>query len=568
MNAQFRALFVLILIVLSAGVYLQTLSFGFVADDPRQIEMAHSRFTWDQIPGYFTSDVWSYIEREKSNYYRPIFLLWLMLNYQAFGLNPAGWHATTIAMHVTTTLLLFQLARKLTGDQTAAFAGAALFAVHPIHVEGVAWVSGVTEPLLAAFTLGAALCFVKSREDAQRKRWWQAWSVSLFALDMFAKETAIVTPVILGAIVWLFDKDWRSWRTRIATALREVMPFLWVIVVYTAARVLALGSFARKMGKWPAGTVWRTWPEAAWFYVSHLVWPVQLRTFYEIHPVRSLGLWNFALPLLGCVAVSGILFRVWRTNRTAAFFVALLAAPLLPVLNIQNFNAEDFVHDRYLYVPSAGFCMLAAMLIRRVRMPQVQICCLGCLLAAGAWGTVRESGPWRDAETLSRRDLELAPGSLRAKEVYAGVLVVNERYADAIPLLTEMMAVRPEEDGLYDARGICFLKLGEFDRAVVDLRRFTEMIPNNPHGFLLLGMAEAGLDLLDQAEADMRHALRLRPHVSAQYEGYHAALAQLLERKGDLKGALDEYESEAREFPDDAASVDSSARLRRQLRQR
>jgi Flp pilus assembly protein TadD len=571
-NSRLRALLPLILIVLSAGVYLQTIGFGFVADDPRQIVMAHSRFTWDQVPSYFTSDVWSYIEREKSNYYRPVFLVWLMLNYQAFGLDPPGWHATTVAVHVAVVLLLFLLTRQLTGDLATASTGAALFAVHPIHVEGVAWVSGVTEPLFAALTLGSVLCFLEARRNPSRARWWQAWSVALFALDIFSKETAILVPVIVAAAVWLLDlerpaeKDSRQWRTRASTALRAAVPFIIVAATYVMARVLALGAFVRKMGKWPAGVVWRSTPEAAWFYVKHLVWPTQLQTFYEIAPVRNVDISHFAAPLTACLAAGGLLAWVWRRTRTAAFFVTLLAAPLLPVLNIRNFIPVDFVHDRYLYLPSAGLCILAAMLIRRIPFAQVQVACLGALLAAGAWATVRESQPWRDPETLSRRDLELAPGSIRAKETYAGVLVVHERYADAIPLLTEAMSIQPEEDGLYDARGICYLKLGEFEPAAEDLRRFTEMAPNNPHGFLLLGMAEAGLGRLAEGEAAMRQALQLRPRTSVQYQGYHATLAQLLEHKGDLQAALGEYEAEANEFPEDTSSLDNAARLRRQLR--
>ncbi|MBZ5604988.1 MAG: tetratricopeptide repeat protein [Acidobacteriia bacterium] len=567
MNPRLRALLPLILVAVSAGVYLQTIGYGFVADDPRQIEVAHSRFTWSQIPHYFTEDVWSYVERDKSNYYRPVFLVWLMLNYQTFGLETAGWHATTVAMHAAATLLLFFLARKLSGDDTMAFAAAVLFAVHPIHVEGVAWVSGVTEPLFAALTLGSILCFVEARREASRARWWQAWSVALFALDMFAKETAIVVPAILAAAVWIFDKDVRSWRPRAIAAVRAVVPYAGVAAVYVTARILVLGAFAVKIGKWPAGAVWRTTPEAAWFYFTRLVWPAGMRTFYDIAPVRQIDFSNFVLPLAGCLATGALLALLWRMDRVAAFFVVVLVVPMLPVLTIRNFSPEDFVHDRYLYLPSAGLCVLAAMLIRRFEMPQLQIVCVALLTAAGAWGTVRESGPWRDRQTLAQRDLELSPGSIRAKETFAGVLVINERFVDALPLLTEAMAVHPEEDGLFEARGICYLKLGEFDRAVADLQRFTEMVPNNPHGLLLLGMAEAGLGQTTKAERDMRQSLRLRPRASsAQYQGYHATLADLLERKGDLQGALGEYEAESNEYPDDQNALDQVERLRRSLR--
>ena len=136
-------------------------------DDARQIEMMESRFTWSQIPSYFTTDVWSYVNRESANYYRPVFLLWLMLNYQTLGLDHAAWHASAVLAHALATLLLFFLARRLTGDETAAAIAALIFGVHPVHVEGVAWVSGATEPLWAMLFFATLLLFVARQETAR-----------------------------------------------------------------------------------------------------------------------------------------------------------------------------------------------------------------------------------------------------------------------------------------------------------------------------------------------------------------------------------------------------------------
>src|SRR6266542_1146612 len=122
--------------------------------------MNGARLQWHSLPGYFKTDIWSPIGFMRTNYYRPVFLTWLMLNYQLFGVNAMLWHASAIVCHLAATLLFYFLARRLVGDPRLAGFAALLFGVHPVHVETVAWVSGATEPLFAVFALGTILCHV------------------------------------------------------------------------------------------------------------------------------------------------------------------------------------------------------------------------------------------------------------------------------------------------------------------------------------------------------------------------------------------------------------------------
>ena len=550
MNRARPFLIPVLLVLIAGGVYLQTLSFGFVGDDPRQIVLAQSRFTWDQVPGYFTTDVWSYVERVKGSYYRPVFLVWLLINYQLFGLNPALWHASTVAMHILATLLLFVLARRLSGDALLAGIAALLFAVHPAHVEGVAWISGVTEPLLAVLSIGSVLCQIQARQNPARSRWWSSAAVALFALDGFSKETAIVLPLILFADQWLFGSDNKEdKKTRARTALRSMLPYLQVTVVYVAARIFALGRFGQAW-PWPRRAMVETIPSAAFFYLRHLLWPWKLGLFYQVAPVTSPGLMNFAVPLVICLAALALLVWISRRDKIAAFFVVLLVVPLLPVLDVANFSSQDFVHDRYLYLPSAGLCVLVAIALRRLPRIGIQAALVLPVAALLAWITVHESRFWIDDDTLERRSLEISPDSVVAARTYAGTLVVTERYPEALPVLLRVAAVFPKDPDVMYALAVCHFRLNDFEGAAIDLRRVIELEPDHPHAHLLLGMAEVQMGHLDAAEADMREALRVRPRASAQYSGYHAELGRLLEQKGDLRGALAEYEAELKENQD------------------
>ena len=162
-----RFLIPAILIAVSIAVYLPALNYDFVYDDPRQIEMMSSRFTWSHVPSYFTTDVWSYINQRKSNYYRPIFLVWMLLTHELAGLDHAAWHASAILTNALAVLLLYFLARKLAGNEITAAIAALLFAVHPVHIESVAWVSGATEPLWAIFFFAALLLFISARVEPE-----------------------------------------------------------------------------------------------------------------------------------------------------------------------------------------------------------------------------------------------------------------------------------------------------------------------------------------------------------------------------------------------------------------
>ena len=128
---------------------------------------------------YFTSHVWAELyPHVGGDYYRPVFLLWFRLNHAMFGVNPEGWHLTTVLCHVAATYLVFRLVRRLAASPWIAFSAATLFALHPVHIESVAWVSGVTDPLLAIFLLGSFLAYLQFREG---NRWgWMGSGTGIF----------------------------------------------------------------------------------------------------------------------------------------------------------------------------------------------------------------------------------------------------------------------------------------------------------------------------------------------------------------------------------------------------
>jgi tetratricopeptide (TPR) repeat protein/hypothetical membrane protein len=567
-----------LVVAASIAVYLPTLKYDFVYDDPRQIEMMESRFTWSQVPSYFATDVWSYVQDHLTNYYRPIFVVWMLVTYQLFGLSHPLWHATAILLHAMATLLLYFLARRLTGDRvTAGFAGL-LFAVDTIHIEGVAWVSGATDPLCAIFFFATLLCYIASRQEQEPRRaqWWRISAVALFTVGVFAKETAAVLPVLIFAYAWLFPESALESRgKRARSAFSTTIPYLQVLIVYFGMRFFALG-FSRLIGEGSVESMIRTLPITAWFYLRELLWPVNLTLFPPMTAVGHIGFGNFVLPAMAAAVALAALVWISLRGPLAAFCSLMLLAPLLPVFDLMAFSPEDFVHDRYLYTPSAGLCLLLAIGLRATfplafkghaesRRIVAQAALLAPLIAILAFLTVRESRPWTNPMTLASHTLAMAPDSPQAQQLMVTALSLQDRWGDALPFLQKAVAAHPENPDTHLYVGLAYLETRNWGRAASEFRIMIAGKPENARAHLCLGMAELELGQVGEAEAEMREAVQLRPRISAQYRQYRSFLANLLERKGDLNGALEEYNRELAEYPDEEGVLDRTVELRKRI---
>jgi hypothetical protein len=194
--------FVWMVLLVTAVTYLGTVRFGFVYDD--SLVIVHNPFlkAWRYVPQYFVNSLWKQIDPSvPANYYRPIYLSIMRVGYALFADRPLGWHLFAIAMHLLVTWLTYILVRKMTGQFTTAWLAAAIFGVHPIHHEVVAWASSVSESLFAALFLLTFLAYLRSRDGS--KAAWMTISCALYALALLSKETAVLLPALVFTYVWI-----------------------------------------------------------------------------------------------------------------------------------------------------------------------------------------------------------------------------------------------------------------------------------------------------------------------------------------------------------------------------
>lgn len=551
-----RVVVPVVILAATFGVYAATLRYQFVYDDAGIIVNNPLVQSWQSVPRYFTEHVWSYMFPDvPGNYYRPVFLLWLRFNHWLFGLEPFGWHLTTVLAHTGVTFLVYLLAKRITGDLMAAAVSGLVFGLHPAHIESVAWISGVTEPLVALFFISSLLCYQKWRSES-RQRGWLALSLSLFALALLSKETAILLPLIVFASEMLLgeqpEQSGRSWFARAKPAALRLIPFLVLLSVYLTARVAVLKGLGHSVTALPLSTVAYTLPSVGYFYIQSLLWPVGLSAFYDTPYVTQPTALNFVLPLAVVIVVAAALWWISRRSKAALLAVVLLILPVLPLLNISVFPESEIAHDRYLYLPSVGLAVLIGLGASRLGAlrPQSAKLAAGALAGLLAVGTISQQGQWASNFDLYSRSVEVAAGNNIATNNLANELLARGDYDQAIRLYQRVIERKPNFWLANYNLGFACYKLDRLEEAERYFNQAISIRKSDPDQYVYLGLTWMKMGRLDQAAAAIRRGIEIRP----QAIGYHFALGSVFKRQGNLKAALEEFKAELVNNPKQTAA--------------
>jgi len=538
-------------IVLCAATFLAfvgTLAFGFVYDDRPQIITNPAIHAWSYLPRYFTSHVWNDIYSGRvGNYYRPLFLVWLRLNYAAWGLTPQWWHLTTVLCHVLVTYLVFRLTQSLTGDRNTAFLAGLLFGLHPAHIENVAWVSGVTDSLMAIFFLASLCAYLRYRDD--KKKVWLCATIAAFALALLIKETAIVLPLLIVAYEWPDKHDAQAsmgaTTRRLATVL---MPFGVVAAAYLLARNAALGGFSPQSLSMSRKMMVLTWPSGLWFYVRHLLWPSGLSEFYPSLPISHISapesVGSLLLLLMVTAAIWGLV-RWLGWSRATRCAVALLVFPILPALYFPALSVADMLHDRYLYLPLAGFTVLLAMALEKLaatgfRGALVRWGVAGLLVAGYTVGTLTQQLQWANDRRLYATGIESAPDNNLVRDNLADTLIDSGEYDRAFPLCVEVLRRDPNYWRANYHLAFLYYKTGHYAEAEKYFIRAIQIDPTDSDEFINLGVVQMHQGRLDEALGNTRRAIQISPRAP----GYHLVLGFMLKQKGLRSDAADQFRLE------------------------
>ena len=567
------------LLLASFLVYANTLANGFVSDDHQQIEGNPYAHSFRYVGKIFTTTVWSFQGNEgRTNYYRPLMTFGYVLCDKAFQTYPLGFHLVNLFLNCLVVWLVFLLCRKVFADDRLAFVAAILFAFHPVHSEAVAWVAAVTELQLAVFYLLTFWFFLRLSDPESKLRTAVLMWAS-FLLALLSKEQAVTLPALATVYEHFYraDRNQTGWTKKIS----RYAP-LWLLSgAYLAFRVVVLHGFA-PVAQRPDLTMFQLALSAFALigqYAAKLFWPRPLIAFYLFEKSTS-----FTDPhvLSGAVATGlflALFVMLWKHARPYSFWLLWMAATLAPVLNVRWMAASAFA-ERYLYLPSVGFCFLAAggvlwfwdgaPLLRWVGWARkaaassaVALLVLSCVLI------IKRNRQWHDDEKLIVADLTAQPHAsyLRANlgaiewsrhnEEEAvrqwaialadkpdnaialcnlGMAMIEEkRFADAESFLQKAIEVRPRYASPHINLGRLYEELGRPPDAESEYRRAIEISPLNTDARNRLGAFYQSAGRVNEAEEQFRASLDAGPTIEAWNGLGDVLLAQ--SRKDDAANA-------------------------------
>jgi len=474
-----------VLCILAAvfAAYHNALSNGLVHDDINLVVKNQLITSWSHLPDIFTSAYWEPLGIT-GGLYRPVTILSYMLEYSIAGHNPLLYHLDNILLHYLCTVLVFLIVSRVTGKFAGGLIGSLLFAVHPVHAEAVAWVSGRSDLLASFFTLAALYTFIRT----SRHRLWPFLSPLLLLVGLMSKETALVLPVLVLCYLLLFERDARG--SNLRGVVSSLFPFALVLCIYMAVRFAVLGAefspqdtgqvLGDTKGFWRALVMIRVFLE----YLRLSAFPTDMQVHYMLRPPESIISAAGLLFILIAGALTALSPWLARNRPVYYFFILWFPITLLPVSNIIPIGI--LMSDRAMYMPSVSICAVGGLLVYaaggplREYGPRAVTAYIGLLLVLSVFGmlTYERNKVWHDDYTFNTalassysRVIEAFPESGSYYSHLAFVYGSLGRQDDALSVLREGVKADPGSQGLRLSLAKMYRDSGRYDLALAEVEQ-------------------------------------------------------------------------------------------------
>ncbi len=548
--------------------YLQTTSYGFVFDDQSQILENPRIRNFSNLGLAFTENFWAFHPTASySNYYRPLQTLSYMLAYAIGALNPMMYHLLNVALNLLACLALYWTATKLMDSSAVALWGSLFFAAHPMHTESVTWVAGITDVGCGLFYFLSLGAYLRCRRKGRRQALWLGISLGSFLLALYYKETALTLPLAVILLDYCCESGdiRRIWRE----SLKRVIPFFVVLAVYMVLRINALGQFSQPALILAIGPIDRmlTMLYLLGRYLQDLLIPFKQNAFHVFLPFTRLSPREWAVPFLLLASAAWLVWSYFRHDRKLLFWASFTILGIAPALYLSGIVGPKLYAERYLYIPSSGFCLLAAALFERYGGKKRAFLFVqsGIVLMLSIF-TLMRNPVWKDDKTFYTATLAVSPDAIMlrnslgrvlfgegdlvaARQAFEAALASDSRSFVRLPAeravsllgLSAIASVQgrleeawnyaveardlvPQLGDAYEAMGVLRLKQGNTAEAEKLLRYALSLQPNNAAAHSNLGNALLLRNELQASERELRLALQLDPRLVAP----RVALASLL----------------------------------------
>ena len=479
---------------------------GFLWDDDAHVTRPDLR----SVQGLYR--IW--FDLRATQQYYPLLHSVFWVEHRLWGDWTLPYHLVNILLHATAALMVALVLRRLAIP--GAYLAAAIFALHPVQVESVAWITELKNTLSAVFYLGAAIAYL--RFDEERSEPMYRWALVLFVLGLLSKTVTATLPAALLVVFW-----WRRGRLSWQRDVRPLLPFFalgaaagvftaWVERTLIGAKGAAFDLTLVERGL-IAG-------RAVWFYLGNLFWPANLVFIYPRWNVSQTVWWQYLYPaaaLLLAVALWRLRGR-WRGPLAGFLFFAGTLFPVLGFCNVFPF-IYSFVADHFQYLASLGIIVPmsagAALGLERLglwRRPGGYVLCLG-LLAVLAGLTFRQCRMYHDVETLYRTTIERNPACWMAYNNLGNLLAERGETKAAMELFRNALKLRPDYPEGHNDLGIVLVQQGRIGEGIAHFREAIRLNPKYASkGHYNLGRALAMQGCVDEALAEIQESLKQDPN--------------------------------------------------------
>lgn len=560
-----RYLIILLLIVATLAVYWRTGDNGFVNYDDNRYVTANPHV----LTGLALDNVrWAFTATAASNWH-PLTWLSHMADCQLYGLNPRGHHLMSVLFHIANTVLLFLVLGRMTGALWRSAFVAALFALHPLHVESVAWVAERKDVLSTLFFMVTLLAYARYVERPGPARYLPV--LCSFALGLMAKPMLVTLPFVLLLLDWwplgrfsatgpgipdrpdetapLAQTGARSAAGRLVL---EKVPLLLLSVASAIVTV-----YAQKSGEAlastevvPLGLRISNALVAYAAYIGKMVWPGNLAIIYPLP--AQVPSWEAAGAVLLLGGVSVIVFR--RMRRSPFLLVGWLwfLGTLVPVIGLVQVGIQAMA-DRYTYIPFIGLFIMIAWGVpqllegwrhRRIALAAAAVVIV-VLFSVATW---RQTGYWKDSRALFTHAIDHTTGNYMAHLNLGTALAEQGNLAEAEKHYREALRINPNLAMAYFNLGNTLMAQGRSAESVGCYLEAVRIAPNYVNAHYNLGVAFSGLGMNREAVTAYAEALRIRPDFAKARTGLGIALA----REGRFEEAASQFSEALRLNPADA----------------
>lgn len=553
-----------LLIIMTLAPYWQARNHEFINyDDDDYVtnnERVKAGWTWESLSWAFTTRV--------HKHWHPLTWVSHMTDCQFFGLNPAGHHLTSVFLHLLNTLLLFLILRRMTGALWRSAVVAALFAIHPLHVESVTWVADRKDLLSATFMVLAIWAYAYYSERPGFGRYLLI--LTAFVLGLMAKPMVVTLPFVLLLMdYWPLDRlqpgkgpspqrhESLKFRYQKSPVRRLVWEKLLIFVIMAAFAMTAIVA-RQQQGKLMLALI-ELWPKVSdipnaflnyAIYIGKMLWPLNLATPY---PQRHMPpVWQLVGAALLLICISFLVF--WKGRRHRYLLVGWLwyLVTLLPVAGVIR-RAPHNVADRYTYLPLVGlFIMIAWGVPHLVAGWRSRRLVLGILtgtlflcLTVLTWLQVRY---WKDSVTLFEHVVSITADNVLAHNNLAVALEMQGRFDEAVSHYSEALRLDPKIAKLRNNLGAVLIKQHRFEEAVFHFSEALRIEPDYAEAHYNLGIATGEQGKAQEAVGHFSEALRIDP----EYAAAHHRLGLILEEEGHFEEAIGHYSEAVRIRPNHA----------------